>query len=802
MSSQIVLPDSIGINEVRLDKAELADTPIRKCYFAPSKRRVLDGVCWSQGYVPVYSGANCVYLMKTRKNAGSIPDQVNINAKKEINTFKDLPDEISRRYIFALIERVADAHDLYKGDGWQIFSLNTKFDYCHYSVNIDIREEEAYYSIFLNPASLVLIPITEMPLSSLLQGRSLMKIVEQSQHDIIEKFGHSTYPSWAGYLFKIKRGSSKKERVAGNDIVAVKPRQNSNKSIEYPALALRVFANREEISSLNLPQRDRRKLQPLSQNRLNETEDWAKRLFQDNTLKINDREFEVQNKIGRLKESVRYRRDETQDSNQLWYPSVPLLFDSLGTKTNFSPQRGLGQYGPLDQGSDSRPFVEIKPYVITPGEPELSGAINQLITYLNQGYEKRMRTDTGDTAFPGISDTFKVDFVPPNSQDQVILDEGTLTEYKGAAKRILQHWATEDKNPKRIAIVVVPDKYDKDVSAKDDPYIPIKKLFVEEGLPSQMLEVSSLLKINESSFGFGYLLWNFALNLYSKLGGKPWGLAQQINDVHCLVGLGFGISPENSLYLGIANIFDQNGQWLSFASEDRGLSEEDKASIRNNEFQVAGTSSYKLHRELTHSVLNDSLATYRISSPAGLATRVALHKNGRIYEPEALGFLQSLSSNILDGSSKLSEARFAMVSIIKNHELRLYGPPYDQLSWPMRNTVTKGSVQLLNKNSALVATTGKNRFYYPGIGTPKPLLIERYVPSQNVFHKSGFSQEQMYTIQEICEQILALTQLHWGSTRTIRLPVTSEYAQRVASFVARSQVRADTLLKLKKMWWL
>lgn len=173
-----------------------------------------------------------------------------------------------------------------------------------------------------------------------------------------------------------------------------------------------------------------------------------------------------------------------------------------------------------------------------------------------------------------------------------------------------------------------------------------------------------------------------------------------------------------------------------------------------------------------------------------------------IYEPEAIGFLQALSSNILDGSKKLADAKFALVSVIKNHELRLYGPSYKHLKWPMRNTVSRGSVQILNEDSAVVATTGKNRAYYPGIGTPNPVLIERYVPSDEVLEATGFSKYHMYSIEEICEQILSLTQLHWGSTRNIRLPVTSEYAQRVAQFVARSQVRADTLLKLKKLWWI
>jgi hypothetical protein len=147
-------------------------------------------------------------------------------------------------------------------------------------------------------------------------------------------------------------------------------------------------------------------------------------------------------------------------------------------------------------------------------------------------------------------------------------------------------------------------------------------------------------------------------------------------------------------------------------------------------------------------------------------------------------------------------ARFALVSIYKNHNLRMYGPDYPDSRWPMRNTVTRGSVYVLNENTALVATTGKTSYSYPGIGTPRPILVERYVPSAETLRSTGFSASQMYSIEEICEQVLALTKLHWGTTRNIRLPVTNEYAQRIARFVARSKIRVDSLLQWKKLWWI
>jgi hypothetical protein len=762
---------------------------------------MLDAVSWEEGYVPIYSGPNCVYLMKTKRDAASLPSESNIEISEDLDTFGELPSEIARRFIFAVLCRSVEPKKLYKGLGWQIFSLNTRFKYGHYAVNIDIRDEKEYYSIYLDPTTFVLIPITEIRSDSLQVGRLLMKLVPSAYEDQIKEWGHSIYPSHAGYLVEIQRTNQNITTIQDNDLIKVEKTRAPKKLLEYPAFSLRIIANLGEIEALDPSKHNLRQLHPLSSNRLKETEQWTTRFFPDDLLVINDRKISIESRVTELEKMSQYRRGNNRTTSSLWYPDVQLLFDPLGTKTDYSQRTGLRKFSPFDENSRNQSFDRIKPYVIMPGDLDVQDELYQFLDYLKNGYAKRQNASSGDEDFEGIERVFKIDLISPNEDDIVILDAGSVQEYEHAAQTLLRQWVvSEDKDKNRMVIVVIPEKYS--VDSSHDPYIPLKKLFIEEGLPSQMLEIRHLRNLENPAIGLGYLFWNFALDLYVKLGGKPWTLAQQINNVHCLIGMGFGSTPENSLYVGIANVFDENGQWLSFASEDKELTEEERESLKNLEHQVVGTSSYKLHQDLTHRIINDSLEVYSLSSRQNIATKVVLHKNGEIYAPEALGFLQALSSKILDGAKRLSEAKFALVSIIKNHELRLYGPPYPNLPWPMRNTVTRGSVRFLDENTAVVATTGKNRAYYPGIGTPKPILVERYVPSEEILKNTGFSLDQIYSIEEICEQVLALTQLHWGSVRNIRLPVTSEYAQRVAKFVARSQANADMLLKLKRLWWI
>jgi hypothetical protein len=254
------------------------------------------------------------------------------------------------------------------------------------------------------------------------------------------------------------------------------------------------------------------------------------------------------------------------------------------------------------------------------------------------------------------------------------------------------------------------------------------------------------------------------------------------------------------IYVGIANVFDQGGQWLDLNSDDHELTDEEWQSIRDKEQNLLGTSSFKLHREMSSNIISSSLNSYN-GNTNQIAQKVVFHKNGDVYESEALGFLQALSENILRNNLPLSSARFALVSIYKNHDVRMYGPEF-RTDYRMNHTITKGSARLLNENTAVIATTGKNPFGYFGIGTPTPLIVQRFVPSNETFSNTGFDSGQMYSIEEICEHILSLTRLHWGSTRDIRLPITSEYAQRIAEFLARTDVRVDYLLRSKRLWWI
>ncbi len=648
----------------------------------------------------------------------------------------------------------------------------------------------------------MLLPVTNVTAKWLTNGRTLIRLVsEADKEEIKEKWGHSSHIGRLGVLAGIEDKPS--PTISRDTALLVRRTIKAREVLRYPAFALRIIATREEIEALELTKQQRKETQPVSYDRLKATKEWAKRLFPKDKLIVNDRHIAVTPRLDALQQPSRW--PEVKDN--LWYPETLLLFDQMGTKTNSSQLAGLKKYGPFDYNSKARTFQKIRPYLIVPNQDALMRQANCLLQFLASGYQKRSGTDFIDDDFGGITPnfTFRAEFVLPEAED-IIRVEDNPNSYLDAANKMLQKWIVQDgKSEERIVIAVVPGLYsDENANEDNDPYIGLKKILIEGGLPSQMIAAHNLKGTEDITLAYGHLLWNFALSIYVKLGGRPWTLHRPMGNVNCLIGIGFGrdkTAVSDPLYVGAANVFDEHGQWLSLSSDDRLLTEEQLQSIVDREYDVAGTNSYKLHHELTSKIVGKSLNDYMMYSQNQSPTRVVLHKNGKLHESEAVGFLQALATNIANSGGNLQLAKFALVAIYKNHDIRMYGPDYQDVKYTMRHTISRGSARILNKNTAVLATTGKTAYTYPGIGTPRPLIVERYVPTQSTLAATGLNEGQIYPIEEICEQILSLTKLHWGATRNIRLPVTSEYAQRIARFVAISKVRVDLLLKWKKLWW-
>ena len=472
--SKLSLPDFIVLNEVRIPKRNLVSIPVRKCYFAPNNRRAIGKIIRERELVAVFSGQNIVYLAKTKQNT-KLSEDIGLDIRDEIKTFSDLPEEIARQFVFALIQKVIEKQGLFRGDGFQFVSFQEKFPNGFKAFDLDIRDNPDHYSIFIDPTILVMLPISKFPKENLKQGRLFMKVITPNNKEKIREWKHSPYSGRAGFFEKFDNAEimSSPHGLNENDVVLVRRTSSSDDLVPYPAFAIRVIAKRDEIEALSLSVKERRMYQPLSKIRLSETKRWINQIFSGGTLSINDRSIQIEDMTSSFKKMETYRVGVSHSN--IWYPETPLMFDPLGTKNTPFQLIGLRNYGPFDKNARSRSFTSIKPYLIIPNNPELIGLSNEFFQYLSNGYTKRINTDFGDIDFDGLGKHFYIDFVPPSPLDTTIIDSGSIEEYVQAANDLLIRWAGQDaRDENRIAIVVVPNRYE-DEDEGDDPYVDLKR---------------------------------------------------------------------------------------------------------------------------------------------------------------------------------------------------------------------------------------------------------------------------------------------------------------------------------------
>jgi argonaute-like protein implicated in RNA metabolism and viral defense len=320
--------------------------------------------------------------------------------------------------------------------------------------------------------------------------------------------------------------------------------------------------------------------------------------------------------------------------------------------------------------------------------------------------------------------------------------------------------------------------------------------------------------IEKNTFGRidRYILQNLLVNMYSKMGGRPWSLHSPLGDVNAFIGIGFGLNPketEKHVYIGVANVFDSHGEWVDICSDHKDITNEERESFYGHEAFTERSSSYKLSEEMTQNITEESLKRFRDVNPSiGFPRNVVIHKNGRLYECEIRGIMAALKK--LEESGAAFE-KIGLLSIIQIHNYRLFGNE-DSFERGLRvikdRPPKRGAVYFLDAEEALLCTTGKfygerpggKKLIYTGLGTPRPLLLKNHTADPKDY---GFSELQPYPFNDLIKQVFGLSKIHWGSLRTdIHLPVTSLYSNRVAKVISKSGIERIHKPASKRPWFL
>ncbi|HLG79115.1 MAG TPA: Piwi domain-containing protein, partial [Ktedonobacteraceae bacterium] len=257
------------------------------------------------------------------------------------------------------------------------------------------------------------------------------------------------------------------------------------------------------------------------------------------------------------------------------------------------------------------------------------------------------------------------------------------------------------------------------------PYEHFKSLTVGMGIPSQVVELSTIQQIINDPAKSQFVMGNIALGVVSKVGNIPYVLASPLPYADIVVGIDIARRRKERLAgsmnaTALARVYLDTGMFLQYAISDAPLEGE--------------------------TIPEHVLQTF---FPQRLfeGKRILIHRDG---------IFRGNEKQVLKERAQQLGAKIMLVEVLKTGTPRLYGMKNRVIDLP-----AKGSAFKLSEQEAFVVSTPPP---FKG-ATPAPLHIRVDPP---------------FTIEEAIHSILSLTLLHYGSLRQPRLPVTLHYSDEIA----------------------
>lgn len=851
-----MVKSNLFINEVRVPLTSIQNLRVFK-YQSPGlssghKKYLEQALLRQRNRVAIFEGDALFCLAHKDEDMSEEKDYISEFLSQHIRTFnpQDLqptklqhaPERVIERLAFALISARASSQGVFTIYGRTLFKpTSDQSKEAHVAVETTAIIEDGFVKVYLVPTYIGLVNIA----ATYRQERYDLELVGlcrfRSECDLAAEDGSCPYivPGRLGYYVRetplsklpVDRQESFQhaykdcpEISAVNQVVLVKATKKAKNSLAYPPYVIHSRLSEIDFQTrTNIARKYRDATLMLANKRFGQTRTWLKDIFAVDDNGLNTGKAEIQ--VGGVQIPIEILLPQAHPlSGQSSTGYKPIWFQEQQVVNNPQYPRGslygggwlFSTQGAYDRDDINRPFDKVHPYIIVPNDGTLLAQTRKLLQILSNG-EYRPKNVNGDKPFTGLNQPenqkkYNVEFVNVWDQEESIFTTNdTELDFLRAAQDIKREWnKSNGKDRNRIVLVVSPasDSDDESVTL----YHKLKTIFIEEGIPSQFVTFDTLAKLDNPSVAFGPILDSLWLNIYAKMGGKPWRLANELGNVHCFIGIGFGLNPRHigkHIYAGVAHVFDKYGSWIDVATDSRQLSDEERKDFEGEQKYLEGTASFKISQDTTESIVYDALRLYQQqqTKTGEPAKNIVLHKLGYIHECEIIGFLEGIRRNLgtLDG------CRIGIVQIEQEHKVRLYGDEVKGRAKEDR-TVFRTSGLVLNKTKIVLATTGRvyrqaanNRILdsYTGIGTPHPLLLTSKIPPDELLKKYGCRVDQFYDIETLGRHVMALTQLHWGSTRdNIRLPITTLYAQKVAELISKTGARIDTWASYHRPWFL
>lgn len=283
-----------------------------------------------------------------------------------------------------------------------------------------------------------------------------------------------------------------------------------------------------------------------------------------------------------------------------------------------------------------------------------------------------------------------------------------------------------------LALMCVPDQEHYRNRPDADPYPVLKREFMQRGLPSQGIELSTIRDRTRNSAD------NILLGVLGKLGYSPWQLRRMPGTAQAFMGLDVGRKAGRAV--GAATfVVNQQGRVIGWSATDFQSHREtfNAEALRRAVFGLVNLFEEQEQAPLTHLVI---------------------HRDG-LLQADELRLLEGLVPALQEAGVQ----QIDVVEIIKSGYDR--AGQWNETTQAWENP-QRGWSWSYSEVEAAVMTTGVREIKGSKNFVPRPITIRRRLGNTQI----GILAAQVYWLSE----------MHVSSTQTVRLPITTYYADAAA----------------------
>lgn len=315
----------------------------------------------------------------------------------------------------------------------------------------------------------------------------------------------------------------------------------------------------------------------------------------------------------------------------------------------------------------------------------------------------------------------------------------------------------EIKEAYDFAIAYVPQPGEEYFTREVNPYELIKQEFLKRELPSQMITKSSIKRGWNEFIGR-----NIILGINAKLGHLSWSLKDMPGTAQAFIGLDF--ARKNLDTVAAAFLIDRTGRTIGWSTAKFPVYREklDRVQFMNwlRKFVILYYDNFKC--KLQHLVI---------------------HRDGDVRDSE-----KPAIDDLLEHVAGIEQVD--VVEVIKSGTCRAVKYNPENAENPYSNPES-GYAWEYDRHEAVILTTGDRETKVSPNSAPRPLRIRKRMGDTDLL--------------TLAEQVYWLSLMQVGTTQTVRLPITTYYADRAASRALKDLLPSDDpsgIQRDRRLWFL